>query len=188
MVAEFVVGDVQKPPPAGGGQTSAVRLLGELRQAIDRNQPTLHHQPKLDLRSLEIVRVEALIRWPHPSRGMLGPDEFLPLVRRHGLMVTVTGQVINRAPDDALVWHTASYGVPVAVNLFAPSLANLGITTKITDALACRGLDPAALTVEITEDMFLDNIDSTRGVLNELRRNGIRIAIDDFGTGYSALS
>ncbi len=176
------------PSSASSGGLAAIQLLGDLRQAIADSELILVYQPKLDLRTSRIVGVEALLRWPRPDGEVLTPEEFLPLVRRHGLMAAVTERVLNCALDDALVWHTASYDVPVAVNLFAPSLANLGITTKITDALACRGLDPAALTVEITEDMFLDNIDRTRVVLNELRRTGIRIAIDDFGTGYSALS
>jgi EAL domain-containing protein (putative c-di-GMP-specific phosphodiesterase class I) len=96
--------------------------------------------------------------------------------------------VINRALDDEMIWQRESFNVPVAVNLFAPSLANLGILGKITKAIEDRGLDPATITVEITEDMFLDNVDRTCTVLQDLRRKGIRIAIDDFGSGYSALS
>ncbi|WP_328354626.1 EAL domain-containing protein [Mycobacterium sp. NBC_00419] len=176
------------PLSANTGGVAAIQLLGDLRQAIADSELMLVYQPKLDLRTNRIVGVEALLRWPRPDREVLTPEEFLPLVRRHGLMAAVTERVLNRALDDALVWHAASFDMPVAVNLFAPSLANLGIPAKITDALTRRGLDPAALTVEITEDMFLDNIERTRAVLNELRHSGIRIAIDDFGTGYSALS
>lgn len=176
------------PVSANTGGVAAIQLLGDLRQAIANSELVLVYQPKLNLRTSRIVGVEALLRWPRSDGEVLTPEEFLPLVRRHGLMAAVTERVLNRALDDALVWHDASYEVPVAVNLFAPSLANLGIPAKITEALASRGLDPAALTVEITEDMFLDNIERTRAVLNELRRSGIRIAIDDFGSGYSALS
>ncbi|WP_328354629.1 bifunctional diguanylate cyclase/phosphodiesterase [Mycobacterium sp. NBC_00419] len=188
MMAEFFVGGVQSSPPAGGGHNSAVRLLGELRQAIDDDQLTLHYQPQLDLRSLEIVGVEALIRWPHPSRGMLGPDEFLPLVRRHGLMATVTDQVINRALDDALIWHQLGFDVPVAVNVAAPSLATPKLAATVERALAARGLSASSLIVEITEDLFLEGLERTTWVLRVLRDTGVRIAVDDFGSGYSALS
>ncbi len=104
---------------------------------------------------------EALLRWPRPNGHVLTPDDFLPLVRRHAMMGPVTDFVINRALDDALVWQRASFDVPVAVNLFAPSLANLGIPAKIDHALTERGLAPASITVEITEDMFLDHLERT---------------------------
>jgi len=171
-----------------GGGVAAIQLLGDLRQAIADSELTLVYQPKVDLVTSRIVGVEALLRWPHPDGQVLTPDEFLPLVRRHGMMAPVTECVINRALDDQVTWQAASFNIPVAINLFAPSLANLGILAKITKALDDRGLDPATITVEITEDMFLDNIDRTLSVLEDLRRKGIRIAIDDFGSGYSALS
>ncbi|AQT80610.1 hypothetical protein B1R94_17085 [Mycolicibacterium litorale] len=174
------------PPWSGGAGT--VRLLGELRQAIDQFELTLVYQPKFDLNTAEIVGVEALVRWPHPERGLLGPDEFLPLVRRYGLMGSITDLVISRALDDLVTWRASSLAVPIAVNIFAPSMADLRLPGKIAAALSERGIDPSVLTVEITEDLFLENMDRTKIVLNNLRDNGIRIAIDDFGSGYSALS
>ncbi len=173
-------------PEVGG--VPAVQVLGRLRVAIDKAQLVLAYQPKVDLRSGEMVGVEALLRWPQPDGTVLSPEAFLPLVRRHGLMGQVTQVVMTRALDDAQAWHLAGVDVPVAVNLFAPSVANIGLPAVITQALSERGLSPAALTVEITEDLFLDSTERTRAVLEELRRNGIRIAIDDFGSGYSALS
>ena len=128
------------------------------------------------------------MRWPRADGEPAEPDEFIPLIRRHGLMAAVTDFVLNRALDDAASWRAASLDVPLAVNLFAPSVADLGFPREISLALADRGLDPAVLTLEITEDLLLENIERTQIVLNELRHNGIRIAIDDFGTGYSALS
>jgi len=175
-------------PVAGGGGTSVLRLLAELRHAIDQFELTLVYQPMFDLRTTEIVGAEALLRWPHPDRGLLGPEEFLPLVRRHGLMGSVTDFVVNKALDDAARWRTASDGVPVAVNLFAPSLANPGLPVGVSRALTARGLQASAMTIEITEDLFLDNTEQTLSVLHQLRGRGIRIAIDDFGSGYSALS
>ena len=166
---------------------AAVRLLGELRHAIDHGDLTVFYQPKFDLRSGNVVGVEALVRWPHPKRGLLGPAHFLPLVRKRGLMRAVTDIVLTQALDDAAEWQGLGIGVPIAVNVFAPSLGDLDLPTHIASALAERQLSPEDLTIEITEDFLLDNIDRTRSVLERLRQRGIRIAIDDFGSGYSAL-
>ena len=150
-----------------------VRSLSQLRQAVDRRELCLVYQPKVDAHTRRIVGVEALLRWPHPERGLLGPEEFLPLVRQYGLMGVVTDFVVDAALDD---------------NLFAPLLGNLDLPETLTQALAHRGLGPEALMLEITEDLFFDDLARTRTVLDELRRRGIRIAIDDFGSGYSALA
>ena len=171
----------------GTERGAAVRLLGELRHAIDHGDLTVFYQPKFDLRTGDVVGVEALVRWPHPKRGLLGPAQFLPLVRKRGLMRAVTDIVLTRALDDAAEWHSMGIGVPIAVNVFAPSLGDLDLPIHIASALAARELNPEDLTIEITEDFLLDNIDRTRSVLERLRQRGIRIAIDDFGSGYSAL-
>jgi diguanylate cyclase len=165
----------------------AVRLLGELRHAIDHGDLTAFYQPKFDLSTGDVVGVEALVRWPHPKRGLLGPAHFLPLVRKRGLMRAVTDIVLTQALDDVAEWYSMGIGVPIAVNVFAPSLGDLDLPTHIASALAERNLNPEHLTIEITEDFLLDNIDRTRSVLERLRECGIRIAIDDFGSGYSSL-
>ncbi len=182
-------GDIELPTDAAEGteRGGAVRLLGELRHAIDHGDLAVFYQPKFDLRTGGIVGVEALVRWPHPKRGLLGPAHFLPLVRKRGLMRAVTDLVLTQALDDAAEWQAMGIGVPIAVNVFAPSLGDLDLPTHIASALAMRGLSPEDLTIEITEDFLLDNIDRTRSVLERLRQRGIRIAIDDFGSGYSAL-
>ncbi|WP_163750980.1 putative bifunctional diguanylate cyclase/phosphodiesterase [Mycolicibacterium helvum] len=173
---------------ADGERTHGVQLLGELRRAIDQGELALVYQPKVDLRTLEIVAVEALVRWPHPRRGVLAPDEFLPLVRRHGLMGAVTDLVVNKALDGARRWHTSGFDVPVAVNVSAPSLTTLRLVATVAAALAARGLDSSSLIIEITEDFLLNGPEQTKLVLHDLRACGIRIAIDDFGSGYSSLS
>ena len=165
----------------------AARLLGELRHAIDHGELTMFYQPKVDIRAGAIVGVEALIRWPHPRGGLLEPDRFLPLVRQHGLMRSMTTVVLELALDEAAEWYRRGVGVPVAVNVFAPAVSDPALPGQILGALQARGLSPQALTVEITEDLLLDDMDRTRSVLNTLRSNGIRVAIDDFGSGYSAL-
>ncbi|MBB3603808.1 diguanylate cyclase (GGDEF)-like protein [Mycolicibacterium sp. BK556] len=189
---------VSNPPDDGVSQRApttpstadmaAVQLLGELRQAIDSVELTLLYQPKFNLLTGAMVGVEALVRWPHHRRGLLSPDEFLPLVRHHGLMRPVTDLVINTALDAVLQWHQEGLQLPVAVNMSAPLLADPHLPTRIRRALAERNLPASALTVEITEDLVLGNIEGTRDVLNQLRCSGIRIAIDDFGSGYSTLS
>jgi len=103
-------------------------------------------------------------------------------------MRLVTEFVLARAIDDAVEWHARGVGVPVAVNVFAPSLGDLGLPKRIVNALSSRGLSTDALTVEVTEDLLLEDMDRTRTVFDRLRQAGIRIAIDYFGSGYSALS
>ncbi len=166
----------------------AAQLLDELRQAIDRRELTLVYQPKFSLKTAAMVGVEALLRWPRRDGELLGPDDFLPLVRRHGLIAPVTEFVLTKALDNAAQWYAAGAEVPVAINLFPPSLATLNLPERISRELRGRGLSPSALTVEITEDMVLDNITRARSVLSDLRSRGILVAIDDFGSGYSALS
>lgn len=148
----------------------------------------LVYQPKFDARTAAIVGVEALLRWRHPDRGLLGPEDFLPVVHEHELMARITDLVVNGSLDAARQWHAAGVDVPVAVNIFAPLLANLDLPRKLGQALSDRGLDASALTVEITESLFLADMGRTQTVLNEFVQRGIRIAIDGFGSGYSALS
>jgi diguanylate cyclase len=171
---------------AGGAAT--LQMLGELRSAIDNDDLTLMYQPKFDLRDDSIVGVEALVRWPHPKRGLLGPDEFLALVREHGLMRSVTELVVTQALDQAALWRDHGFEVPIAVNLFAPSLADLTLPDRVVWALGERGLACDTLTVEVTEDLLMDNVERTRTVIETLRGHGVRVAIDDFGSGYSTLS
>ncbi len=166
---------------------AGMELLAELRHAIEHGDLTVHYQPKLSLRSGDIVGVEALVRWQHPERGLLYPDQFLPLARRNALMHAMTELVVERALDDAAVWHARGYRLPVAVNLFPPTLADLDLPARLDRALKCHGLTSSALMVEITEDFMLGNLDRARVVLTGLRRLGISIAIDDFGSGYSSL-
>lgn len=168
--------------------TVAFQLLGQLRRAIDNQELTLAYQPKFDLRDDSIVGVEALVRWPHPDRGLLGPDQFLQLVRDHGLMRPITELVLSQALNQIAQWRDLGLLVPVAVNVFAPSLSDLDLPETVERALDERGLPHDMLTVEITEDLLLDNRERASAVIERLRRGGVRVAIDDFGSGYSALS
>ena len=173
--------------PARVAMPDAAQLLSELRHAIEHFELTVFYQPKFDMRRDEVVGLEALIRWPHPERGLLAPHQFLPLVRQHGLMRSMTTVVLELALDDAAQWSRQGIAVPVAVNVFAPAIGDPSLPDHIMGALQSRELSPQELTVEITEDLLLDNLGRTRSVFNTLRHNGIRVAIDDFGSGYSAL-
>ena len=183
---------VSAPVPVRGSDTgvarrASLRLLRDLRGALDHSELSVVYQPKFDLQCGTVVGVEALVRWPHPHRGMLTPDQFLPLVRQHGLMRSVTSAVLDRALDDAARWWSAGAELPVAINVFAPAVGDLGLPRQLSSALDRRSLPPEMLTVEITEDLLLDNLAKTRVVLRMLREHRIRVAIDDFGSGYSAL-
>lgn len=179
-------GRMETRPAVDGAAT--FQMLGELRSAIAADDLILMYQPKFDLRDGSIVGVEALLRWPHPVRGVLAPDEFLALVRQHGLMRSVTELVVTQALDQGALWRDLGFTVPIAVNLFAPSLADLTLPQRIVWALGERGLACETLTVEVTEDLLLDNVDRTRAVIETLRGHGVRVALDDFGSGYSTLA
>ncbi|MGV1006542.1 MAG: putative bifunctional diguanylate cyclase/phosphodiesterase [Candidatus Nanopelagicales bacterium] len=170
-----------------GGGAEGVQLLGELWRALDHGELTLVYQPKFDMKTTRTVGVEALLRWNHPGRGLISPDQFLPLVRHHQLMDAVTDFVINRALDDAQKWCRAGLIVPVAINLSATSVAMPDLPERFSSALSQRGLATSMLDVEITEDLFLEDTERARQVLARLRERGIRVSIDDFGSGYSAL-
>ncbi|CAN5509187.1 EAL domain-containing protein [soil metagenome] len=172
--------------PTGDG--AALRLLGELRHATHHKGLDVLYQPKVDLRTDRIIGVEALLRWPHPQLGVLRPDAFLSLVRQHGLMRPVTELVLDKALDDVARWGAQGIPMPVAVNVFAPYLRDERLPDALIDALRRRDLAPDLLTIEITEDVVLSEVDRGTGILDRLREHGIRIAIDDFGSGYSALT
>ncbi|MCK5753887.1 MAG: EAL domain-containing protein, partial [Mycobacterium sp.] len=149
---EPLTGSAHGANPDAGDVPDAAHLLGELRHAIEHGELTMFFQPKVDIRGGAIVGVEALIRWPHPRRGLLEPDRFLPLVRQHGLMRSMTAVVLELALDEAAEWYRRGVGVPVAVNVFAPAISDPALPDQILGALQARGLSPQALTVEITED------------------------------------
>jgi diguanylate cyclase len=165
-----------------------LKFLAQLRDAIAHGELTVHYQPKLRLATGEIAGVEALVRWDHPERGLLYPDQFLPLARHNALMYAMTDLVVQRVLDDAAVWHARGHRVPVAINLCPPTLADLDLPARLDDALRRKGLTSAALAVEITEDFVLGNLDRGRHVLDGLHRLGISIAIDNFGSGSSSLN
>lgn len=171
--------------PAGA---SSLLTVTELRRAVEHDQLTVVYQPKFDLRTRQVTGVEALVRWPHPERGLLLPGQFLPLVRDRALMAALTERVLGEALDDLQGWRRAGIGVPVAVNFFGPALADPALPGAVAEALARRGLTPGELTVELTESLPPVPEEPIVGVLKALRDMGIRVSLDDFGSGYSQLS
>ena len=170
---------------ASGDRFSTADLL---RTAIDERALTLHYQPKVDLRTGRVDSVEALVRWQHPTRGLLFPDVILPVVEAAGLMEDLTTAVLEQAVDQAAAWLAAGRPLAVAVNLSATSLDDAGLPERVAALLASRSLPAHLLEVEITEDFLMADPERARGILDGLRRRGVRVAVDDYGTGYSSLA
>jgi len=176
----------------GGGDdtdgAARLRTIEELRAAIASDQLVLHYQPKIDLDTGDVHSVEALVRWDHPTRGLLYPDAFLALVEQAGLMRTMTRVVLTLALDQAAAWQAQGQDLTVAVNLSAGSLVDADLPEQIAAMLSARGLLPRALQLEITEELLMADRDRARTILTRLRHSGVQISVDDFGTGYSSLS
>jgi diguanylate cyclase (GGDEF)-like protein len=166
-------------------------LDAALRRSVERGDFVLYYQPILDLVDERIRAVEALVRWHHPERGLVSPQEFVPLAEETGLIVPIGGWVLREACRQAAVWNAARPGEPpltVSVNLSARQLQVPDLPELVAEALRDARLDPACLVLEITESLLLHDTDAMIGRLCELKRLGLRLALDDFGTGYSALA
>jgi diguanylate cyclase (GGDEF)-like protein len=157
----------------------------DLRKALPAGEFELHYQPVVNLASKEISGFEALIRWNHPSKGMISPADFIPLAEEIGFIVPMGEWVIRQACATAAQWPD---NLHVAVNISAIQFRSPGLMQVIVSALAASGLAPTRLEIEITESVLLHNKEATLAVLHQLRALGIRIAMDDFGTGYSSLT
>jgi diguanylate cyclase (GGDEF)-like protein len=166
-----------------------LRLETELRTSVDDGDFALHYQPLIDLDTLTVVGVEALVRWQHPHRGLLAPAEFIDVAEDTGLIVPLGRWVIEQATADAAAWQTSS-GRPlsVAVNLSPRQLHDPDLIQGTANALARAGLDAETLIIEITENLLLKDAELARSRLAALRELGVKVAVDDFGTGYSSLA
>jgi diguanylate cyclase len=162
-------------------------LVGELHGALEAGQLVLHHQPKADLRTGAVTGVEALVRWEHPERGLLGPSEFLPLVEQSGLTRALTSFVLDRALEELGALRRLGFDLTVAVNLGPADLLDLGLPSEVERLLALRRFAPEHLQFEVSEDVVMADVDRTVDVLGGLRGVGVRTALDDFGAGHAAL-
>jgi diguanylate cyclase (GGDEF)-like protein/PAS domain S-box-containing protein len=167
-----------------------LQLETELRRAVELGQFVLHYQPIVNLETARIVGVEALVRWMHPERGLLLPAEFISVAEDTGLIVPLGAWVLTQACAQAAEWQSedANRLLSIAINLSPRQLKDPQLLDVVSTALAAAGLSPNALTIEITEELLIDDDALTRMRLVQLRGLGIRVAVDDFGTGYSSLA
>jgi diguanylate cyclase (GGDEF)-like protein len=165
-----------------------MELEMDLREALERNEFFLLYQPTLDLATMQPNGVEALIRWRHPQRGLVQPDDFVPVLEDTGLICEVGRWVLMEACAQTARWRTAGYEITIAVNVSGRQLDDDQVLHDIRNALSASELPPTALTIEITETALMRNVEETASRLGDLKDLGVRIAIDDFGTGYSSLS
>src|SRR6266536_1091351 len=166
-------------------------LEADLRQALDRDQFRLRYQPIVDLHSGRITGLEALVRWQHPTRGLLAPGSFISLAEETGLLVAIGAWVLHQACRQTRSWQASIPGcqqLSISVNLSVVQLAQPHLAAQVAQTLAATGLEPRHLTLELTESLLVADIDTTAITLAELDGLGVRLAIDDFGTGYSSLS
>jgi len=157
----------------------------DLRKALATEQFELHYQPLVVLKTNEVNGFEALLRWKHPTRGLISPADFIPIAEETGLIVPLGEWVLKAACNEAVDWPEH---IKVAVNLSPAQLNSRNLVSMVTSALSESGMPPHKLQLEITETVLLQNTFTTLATLHELRKMGVQIALDDFGTGYSSLS
>ncbi|HEX3511996.1 MAG TPA: EAL domain-containing protein [Solirubrobacteraceae bacterium] len=167
---------------------SRMQLEQDLRDALARGEFLLAYQPTFDLSAMRPTGVEALLRWRHPDRGLVQPDEFIPLLEETGLITEVGRWVLFEACRQGAEWHAEGHRVSMAVNVSGRQLDADELIADIEQALAGSGLPAPSLTIEITETTLMRNVQETARRLAQIKDLGVRIAIDDFGTGYSSLA
>jgi diguanylate cyclase (GGDEF)-like protein len=165
-----------------------MELEMDLRRALEREELFLVYQPTFALQSMTLTGVEALIRWRHPLRGVVQPNDFIPLLEETGLIVEAGRWVLNEAARQGAAWRRAGHLISVAVNVSARQLDSDQFVAEVRGALARSRLDADALTLEITETALMRNAEETARRLHAIKALGVRIAIDDFGTGYSSFA
>ncbi|MFN8158994.1 MAG: EAL domain-containing protein [Candidatus Nanopelagicales bacterium] len=175
--------DVARDPnsPARLGTVTA------LREALENGGLELHYQPKVQLSDGSVVGLEALVRWRHPERGLVPPDEFVPLAERTGLVHKLTAWVLRAALDQVADWWAQGIEVPVAVNVSMRDLQDTDLAGLVVAELDAHGLPPEALVLEVTESVLVQDPGRAVGMLRELQELGVSSSLDDFGTGYSSL-
>ncbi len=163
-------------------------LYGELRRGIDEGQLTVHYQPRVEIETGRVIGAEALVRWQHPDRGLVQPDDFIPLAEQTGLIRPMTLWVLRTALHECVRWRAAGHELSVAVNLSVRSLLDDGLAAEVAELLDESGLPPSALELEITETTAMVDPGRSLVVLGELHALGLKLALDDYGTGHSSLA
>jgi diguanylate cyclase (GGDEF)-like protein len=175
-------------PESDRHSTMRLGLLAELRGALSERQLELHYQPKADLRTGDVVGVEALIRWRHPDRGMIPPDDFIPLAEQTALMRHITRFVVEEALAQLASWWQQGLRVQTAVNVCARDLYDRDFSDYLRERLDHYGVPPRALIVEVTESVLMADPGRAASTLLSLAAVGVGVSLDDFGTGYSSLA
>ncbi|MEP5766233.1 MAG: EAL domain-containing protein [Halieaceae bacterium] len=166
-----------------------LKLEEDLREAILTDKLALHYQPQIDTRSGRIISMEALVRWPHPEKGMIMPGEFIPVAERTGLIVDLGNWVLNETARQCALWEEQNLdNFRVAVNMSPLQFNQINITDSIAQFLSSSGMDPKKLELELTESAIMTDAEINIEKLQSLKNMGISLAVDDFGTGYSSLN
>jgi diguanylate cyclase (GGDEF)-like protein/PAS domain S-box-containing protein len=174
-----------------GRAIERLRVENDLRRALERGELRLEYQPVVSLRNFSIVAVEALLRWRHPERGEIAPSEFIPIAEENGLIEPIGRWVLEYACRQAAEWYRArpdAAPITMSVNLSAVQVTRRSLPDVVRSVLRSSGLDPACLSLEITETVMVRDAEGLGEVLGELKALGVRLVLDDFGTGYSSLS
>ncbi len=164
-------------------------LESHLRKAVERQEFVLHYQPRLSLHSLQVEAVEALLRWPHPQRGLVPPDEFIPIAEQSGLIVEIGDWVLREACAQAKRWlEVDGASWQVAVNVSGVQFRDGSLVRRVADAVAAAGVDPRTIELEFTEGALIEYSSAVSKAVKSLKELGVATALDDFGTGYSSMS
>jgi len=178
-------------PEMRSGAASLMQIETDLRRAFERKEFILHYQPIISLDNESIIGFEALVRWNHPLRGMIPPNEFIPVAEDTGLVLPIGKWILKEACHQMRVWQERfplSNSLTIAVNLSAVQLEQADLSKQIADILEESRLNPECLRLEITESVIMKNAEQAAITVKNLRKMGVRVSIDDFGTGYSSLS
>ena len=173
-------------PEMGDKLTHHMNIEAGLRRALEEEEFVLHYQPKVEISTGKIVGMEALIRWMDPEKGMVSPNDFIPLAEETGLIIPIGEWVLRKACEQCLEWGKAD--IEIAINLSANHLYDPSLLIMLQTALQETGFPPGRLEIEITENSIMRNVQQTITILEQIKSLGVKVAIDDFGTGYSSLS
>jgi diguanylate cyclase (GGDEF)-like protein len=168
--------------------SDGLELVAQIRNAIDNGELVVHFQPEVDIQSGETRRLEALVRWNHPERGLLLPEAFIPLARQSALVRPITRYVLDVALGQCRAWQDAGIDVGVAVNLAGRDLSDSRLEEEVSEALRRWKLQPELLELEIPESAVISERERIQKMLTRLNERGVRVAVDDFGSGYASLS
>jgi predicted signal transduction protein with EAL and GGDEF domain len=182
------VGHAIYNPSSDQHSTERLTLVSDLRRAIDAGQLVIYYQPKISLCSGAVDGVEALLRWTHHERGMISPDEFIPLAEQTGLIKPITLFVVEQALRQCRAWHDAGHRIRMAVNLSARMVHDTQLPSEVERLLEATGMAPQWLALELTETSIMADQTRSLEVLTALDALGVSLSVDDFGTGYSSLA